>query len=393
FKVNAKGELQNLAHIAGGEDWRFDASQDGKRLLIGASHHAVLCDGAGKALADIPLRFVEPGQKEETVAPVTFVALAPDGSAAAVGAANGRVIMLDANGKQKWAMGGVTAEEYAKWQTALKEWEAGEPQRQQEREAYKAAREKWQADVKAWEATDRKEPKPQEPAAPQHPARPAEPKPDAYIAAAFTNDGKALVAITGQTPGGKAHNHLHFISAADGKLLHSEGGVNGRRGLVRAGDNFLLTDSQARVALFSPAEGKIVKQLSLTYLRSEAPQQPPKPEPASVYALAPLGQGAVVGSEMDFSVRRLQALEGDQAAATVWQYKDMRRIVKFVAPSPKADAVAAAFWGGHLIILDIDKGQPRFSQTLAQDAAAIAWLGDLLVCCLADGRIVALARP
>jgi hypothetical protein len=65
------------------------------------------------------------------------------------------------------------------------------------------------------------------------------------------------------------------------------------------------------------------------------------------------------------------------------------RIVKVVAEG--ADRVAVGCWGGTLLLLD-RTGAPKARTQMPQDITAIAWLKNLLVVGLADGRVVALSE-
>ncbi|HUU68215.1 MAG TPA: hypothetical protein VM186_01720, partial [Planctomycetota bacterium] len=63
------------------------------------------------------------------------------------------------------------------------------------------------------------------------------------------------------------------------------------------------------------------------------------------------------------------------------------RLPKLVAPGNNATAVG--YWGGTLQTFDA-QGGVKSQQVLPQDISAMAWLGDILVVGLADGRVVAL---
>ena len=92
-----------------GENLKLAASDDGNVLAVGAGHHLVLFDGSGKQLGDVPFEFDAPGAqggKKET-SQVTAVAVSPDGKSIAAAAANGRLLLLDSQGKTKRAIGGL----------------------------------------------------------------------------------------------------------------------------------------------------------------------------------------------------------------------------------------------------------------------------------------------
>ena len=65
------------------------------------------------------------------------------------------------------------------------------------------------------------------------------------------------------------------------------------------------------------------------------------------------------------------------------------RMAKLAAAAP--ERIAVAYWGGTLRVVDA-QGAIQSEQILPQDITALAWLDDLLLAGLADGRVVAL-RP
>lgn len=146
------------------------------------------------------------------------------------------------------------------------------------------------------------------------------------------------------------------------------------RTLTPCGGDLVLACGGDRVAVLSPKDGKIVRQLSL-----------PK---TAVIAAAPVGDGAVVGAEAEGStVRHLKALEGKAEEQTVWEHRLPGRIVKCVAESGGLTAVA--YWGGTVTVLDA-QGKVRSENVLRQDVAGLAWVGGRLIVGAADGSVVAL---
>ena len=294
-QIDSAGKSVWSANCDGAEQWCLDASADGKVIAVGASQHLVGFDGSGKQLFDVPFKFKEAGSDIAWASPPSFVAVSPDGSKIVAAAQDGRALMFDAHGKEQWSIGGVSDDDYAKWQASVKEWESGTEkrataqaefkkvldvwkesvkewdaaakQREVQTVEYRKTLDKWKADVKEWEKTKQGEKppqpvapvlaaKPEQPKAPPNPGKPAEPKPIPYRAGVFAADGKSLIALT--------DNQICVVNAADGTVGAHEGGAKAGVPLVQAGDKFLISDGGARLALFSPAEGKTLKQIGLS---------------------------------------------------------------------------------------------------------------------------------
>jgi hypothetical protein len=367
---------------SGGEDWKLDVSPDGKLVAIGASHHAVGIDGnSGQTLFDVPFRFKEPGKSGTPVCAVAFIAALPDGSGAAAGSNTGRVMLIDTKGATRWKLGGVTEESYAKYLADLKEWEAGAPQRATENDAFKKAQEAFKVANAEWEKDKKKSEKPVPPVALKQAPKPQAPKPIVYTQGAFTNDGKALLALS--------DTEAHLIDATTGELKSKEGGVSGKVAPVRAGDNFIITNYSGRVALYSPADGKSLKQMTIQVPYFDHNTGKPKPPVGSgIAAMAPTEDGGVlIGSENESTIRFLKSPEGDVKAQTTWKLEDTRRLIKRI--SVKGNLAVLGYWGGHLQIIDTANGDIKAEQDLPQDIAALNWQNNRVLIALADGRVQA----
>lgn len=99
--LNAQGKVEWQKVMAGGEAWALDASADGSIIVVGASQRLLGYSGQGKPLFAVPLT------TDKAVPVVTFVAVSPDGKHFAAGAGNGRLTLLQADGKRLWEVGGV----------------------------------------------------------------------------------------------------------------------------------------------------------------------------------------------------------------------------------------------------------------------------------------------
>lgn len=368
--------------VEGGENWPHGSSADGNLLAAGACTHLTVFDGVGRQLTDVAMQFDAPtGGKQSS--PLTAAAVSPDGKSIAAACANGKLLLLDAQGNAKWTTGGVSAADLAKWEADVKEWDAGAAQREAEMKQFTEAEAKWKEDVKKWEAAPAKErgKKPEQPKRPSHPGRPKKPEPVVYQAAAFSSDGSVLLAIT--------KDQGHLFGVADGKPGAKIGGIAPKFRPVRVGENLLVTDGNERLQVLSPAEGKVLSELRFSQ-RVQAPGKKPgemvelKDAAASAAVMKDL---IIVGTEFDGTVRALKAVQGKVEEQTAWSYKMPLRLTKRVAAGD--GLVAVAYWGGTLRILDA-AGAVKFGQMLPQDVAAMAWAGKTLVVGLADGRILAL---
>ncbi len=299
--VSAAGQLLWQKPVPGGEAWALDASGDGSLVAVGASQHVVCFDARGRRLCDVPLL------PEGPVPAVTFVAVSPDGSRIAAGAADGRVTLLNPGGRRLWTVGGV------------------DPAQQDAR-------------------------------------------PDPYLAGVFSSDGGVLVALTA--------SEAHLLNIATGRTAVRLGGCSGKARPVRLGSDLLLTDGARRVARLSLADGKVVGQ-------SDLPSE-------GVIAIATAGDGILVGTETDATVRCLEGIGGDAEDRTTWAHTAPGRIVKTIAGD--ANHIAVAYWGGTLHVLDAD-GTPKCAQAFPQDIAALTWLDGKLILGLSDGRVLGLTVP
>ncbi|MCY3022449.1 MAG: PQQ-binding-like beta-propeller repeat protein, partial [Planctomycetota bacterium] len=351
-----------------GDELRHAASPDGNVLAVGAGHHLVAFDGRGKQLFDMPFEFDVPGAQggKKEPSPVTAVAVSPDGKSIAAAAANGRLMLLDSQGNTKWTIGGVAAEELAKWNADVKTWEAGAADREAAQKQYKEVEAKWKEEVKQWEAGGKKGKQPPQPKQPNLPGKPNKPVPVPYLGAAFSADGSTLLAIT--------KDQGHLIATADGKIGAKLGGIAPAFRPVRVGDNLLVTDGRERLALVSPADGKALGELRFVQ-KVQAPGKKPGEMldiKDTAVSAAPLGDAIIVGTEFDGTVRALKALQGKVEEQTQWSYKVPLRLTKNVAVGD--GLIAVAYWGGTLRILDAT-GAAKFAQVLPQDVAAMTWAG------------------
>ena len=388
-KLDAAGKAQWTATIAGGERWELAAAADGSLIAVGATHGVVGLNGKGKEVFNVPFQFAAPGQEGKPTSPPTSVAVAPDGSAVAACALNGNLVILTPKGRIVSAAGAVTPAEYSQWQADLKVWQAGAAQRDAENKAYKEAADKYKTDKAAWDKAPQKDrgPKPEEPKRPPQAPQPQQPKRDAYQAVAFSPDGKIVLALTAK--GG------NVLNAADGKAITNCTGVAGLMTPVAAGDKLLVTNGKDLIELLAPATGTAVSHTALPRIQTnvaEVEKDPKKkPEflpPDAVVGLVPAGEGAVVASEFDGSVRMFKALTGTPADQVAWTQSVTRRLCKVLAG--RANGVAVGYWGGLVRVLGMD-GKVQAAQTFDQDIAGLAWAGDTLIVGLADGRVVGLS--
>ncbi|MGD0093274.1 MAG: PQQ-binding-like beta-propeller repeat protein, partial [Planctomycetota bacterium] len=366
-----------------GDDLKHGASVDGNVLVVGAGHHLVAFDGAGKQLLDVPFDFELPGGKggKKQTSQITAVAVSPDGKNIAAGAANGRLLLLDNQGDTKWTIGGVTGEELEKWAADVKTWEAGKAEREAAMKQFKEAEAQWKEEVKQWEAGGKKGKQPAQPKQPSLPGNPRKPEPVPYLEAAFSSDGSLLLAIT--------KNEGHVLSVADGKISAKVGGIAPFFRPVRMGENLLVTDGRARLELVSPAQGKALSEVRCSQF-VQAPGKKPgemKELPDTAVSAALLNDTLIAATEFDGTVRALKDVKGKLEEQTQWSFKLPLRVTKKLAAGD--GLVAVAYWGGTLRVLD-STGAAKFGQTLPQDISALACLGKLVIVATADGRITAL---
>jgi hypothetical protein len=240
---------------------------------------------------------------DQAVPVVTCVAVSLDGKRVAAGASNGKLTLLQAGGKRLWTVGGVNPN-----------------------------------DKNA--------------------------KPNPYLAAVFTADGKSVVTLT--------QNEAHLVNIADGKVSAHTGGVSGYFPPQRLGANLLLSDGNSAM-LYSPAGNKVLQRTTLP--------------PVGAVTLVLAGKDVVFGGEIDGRIGRLKA-GADAKAKPVWESKFPGRIVKEVLV--KNGLTAVTYWGGLVRVFDA-AGKVKSARTFSQDVAALTWGGNNLVAGLADGRVIALA--
>jgi outer membrane protein assembly factor BamB len=188
-------------------------------------------------------------------------------------------------------------------------------------------------------------------------------KPNPYVAGSFANGSKALLALTG--------NEAHVINVTNGAVTARCGGVNGQFAPQTAGANLLVAD--ARSVSILAADGKVVRKLAVPDI--------------GLAAALPIGDDILTGTEIDGAVRRLR-VAADGKDQVTWEHKYAGHVVKKLMAG--GERIAVGYWGGFVEVLD-SQGAVQATRTFSQDIAGLAWLGDQLVACLADGRVVALS--
>jgi len=365
-----------------GDEMKHGFAANGSVLVVGAAYHVVAFDGSGKQLFDVPSEFDVPGQAgKKELSQIACVAASPDGKSIAAGAANGKLLLLDNQGNTKWTTGGVSAADLAKWEADVKAWDAGAADRDAATKAFKEAEAKWKDDVKQWEKDGRKGKQPAQPKAPSLPGKPNKPEPVPYRNAAFSSDGSLLLAI--------AKDQGHVFAVADGKPGAKIGGIAPAFRPVAVGENLLVTDGRERLALVSLADGKTAGELRFVQ-KVQAPGRKPgemQDLKDTAVSAAVLNGTLLVATEFDGTVRALKGVEGKVEEQTQWSFKTPLRVTKKIAVGD--GAVAVAYWGGTLRVLDA-AGALKFAQMMPQDIAALAWTGKILVVGLADGRVLGL---
>ena len=376
-RLDADGKRTWATEIDGGERWALDVSANGALIVVGASHHVVGLNGKGQTVFDVPTKFNDPRYGD--VSPVVrCVTIANDGARVAVATASGRLMLLDAKGKNFWSVGEVSAEAYAQYRAELKTWDAGAEQRASEFEAFKKANEAFKTAEAEWKRTKMGD-KPTAPVAPKPAPRPQEPKGEIYTACSFANDGRWIVALS-------AHG-LTVIDAATGAVLHQENGIK-PLALTRFGDNFLATDGAGKLAAFSPTEQKIVSQVQLGEYLPDAKGSLQFKRPLGIARIATDGTNVFVGGETVPAVQVVKSFGTNPVERITWQRVDETRLVKHIAA--EGNRVALAYWGGYTVVLDAANGAVKSAQALPQDVTALVWQKGRLIAALADGTVLAL---
>jgi hypothetical protein len=353
--------------IPGGEFWSFDASANGQTIAVGTTLKLCFLDAAGKKLAEpaIPARPVVEG--------IARLAVSPDGGQVAVAFADGGVAMFSRDGKPGWSLSGMSPDQIAKWEQAVREWDASADQRAAELKAWDEKVKQYEADLKAWESIEgNKAPKPVKPERPRQPGRPAKPQMDPAKAMAFSSDGKTLLVLSSKS---------QVLGAADGQALGEVGAsAAGRTVIVPNGNEWLVTEGRDRLLRISCADGKTLGQVSSPTVMSEK-----KRLPNNVVGAAAVDGGVLMATESDWTIRKLKGVEGKLEDQTVWIERVDRRIVKKLVV--REGLAAVAYWGGTLRVLDKD-GKVKAVNVFDQDIADVAWAAGDLIVALADGRIV-----
>jgi len=310
-----------------GEYLAFAASPDGRTLVMSGGFSIVGFDGAsGKQLFDVK---AYPDDRQQFV---RSLAVSADGETVYAGTGDSCVLALDRKGKSRWFSQEPAYKAYAEqlvpFRTAMAEWERKK---------------------------DPKAPKPNPPAAaPNY----------VYLRLALSADGQTLLAA--------AANGALLYQAADGALLRAVTGVNGAFPVLADRDGFLVHDGRSALLRVSVADKKVVGTTPV--------------DGAQAVAVAPAGDGWLVGTESDASVRRIGAPQ--ETTEVRWIHREPTRIVKAVHVA--GDGAVAIYWGGTVQVLDA-KGAVTAESRFAQDFSAAAVIGGRLCGVMADGRVVTLA--
>ncbi len=304
------------------------ASADGRTFVISAGFSIVGFDGqTGKPLFDVK------AYPDDRKLFVRSLAVSADGETVFAGTQDSCVLALDRKGKSRWftmePAGKVYVQELDRFRAAMKEWERKK---------------------------DEKAPKP---------ALPAAVPLFRYTRLVLSADGKTLLAA--------AANGSHLYQVDNGALLGAVAGVNGTYPIVADGDGFLAHDGQKNLQRVSVAEKKVVKSLPLAGTQ--------------LVGLARQGDGWLLGTESDGTVRRVGSLADKLDGAVAWAHTADTRIVKQVLAV--GDATVVIYWGGTVKVLD-PGGAVKAESLFSPDFSATAVAGDVLYGTLADGRVVAM---
>ena len=316
-----------------GENPVFAASTDGQTLVASAGFRIVGFDGSrGKQLFDV--KALPDGRMQF----VRSLAIAPDGQTVYVGTDDCTVAAFSRKGRRRWL---TTEPAWAQFIKAL--------------EPYKAQ-------LRKWEQQKDKDPKAPKPAAPKAATR------FIYRRLALSADGTTLLAA--------APKGAHLYDARAGTLLATVQGVNGAYPVLADGDAFLAHDGRNAIRRISIADRKAAGSASVPG--------------TGLVALAKAGDGWLLGTESDGTVRRVPTLAGKLGEAATWTHAADTRIVKTIHPAGPNTVVV--YWGGTVRLLDA-RGTVAAEARLDQDFSATLLLGGLLCGTLADGRVVALKIP
>ncbi|MEX0653883.1 MAG: hypothetical protein WD534_15790 [Phycisphaeraceae bacterium] len=329
-RLTADGSIAWRQSLDGGEYWYLDATPDGNTVVVGATQRVVVYDGDGRQ------RFVRQISEGGAKTPrLTFVAVSDDGRRIAAGAAAFSMgVFLDTNTHaavmQVWDNTGELL------------WQKGDadPAAQDQGPIYRNAR--FIANGRLVGATGGRV---------------------NYDAEA----GQWLPPVPGR---------VDVLDAASGETLGQTEGVNGWLGLTPTPRGVALLDGRDGLTVVSHEDGARLARLDL-------------PE-TSVVALAALGDGWVMGSEIGGKVWHVNALDGDAAGQTAWRDTAEGLLVKRIVSDGRHAAVA--YWGGTLRVYDA-AGRVQLQRVMEQDIAALTWSGNRLVVGLADGRVAALNVP
>ncbi len=364
---------------------RLAANMQGSLIAVATARVLVTLDGEGRELFRYPLRFPSELLKMPRVDSATCLAVAPDGSRVAAGTADGRLVLLDREGRSIRVSGGVTPEEHAAWQAAQKEWNAGKGARERAKREFEAAKAAYDKAAQAWNAQPKAERGPAPKAPPKPPKAPPTPKypgRETVRSLSFSADSRSLLALS------DARGVL--FNAVDGQELGTVEGVGGTAAPQAAGNRFLAPGRAAdSVCLVAATDGSPLGEVRLGQA-SDAGQGPArgarKDAPRDrIVAVRALPDGLLVARAQEGSVRRCRS-DGRE----VWIDR-IPAVIKRMEVG--GDCVAIAYWGGRVRILDLTTGRVRAAQTCETDVAEIAWLGNELCVALADGRLLRVAVP
>ena len=303
-------------------------------------------NGAGTRLFAAPLSAATPA--------LTTVIVAPNGKYIAVAARDGQLGLFDGKGKRLWITGGIPESTIAQWKADTQRW-------QDMRKVYLEATLAWTAETALWPAGSKLPDKPHLPPAP------AQPKPDPYLAGAFSTDGKLFYAVSA--------SQLLVYNVANGKLVNTIDGVDGARPIAQRDAKLYFADAGARLRTFSLADGKLGAPVSLPGSKIH------------LIGLHAASEGIAVATDTDYTLRFLKDLHGPLDEQTAWSSVDNAHIVKHAATANGLTAVG--YWGGLLRIFD-GNGKVVSSRQFPQDIANLTWLGDTPIVALTDGVVMGL---